>query len=330
VALKPGSIIKAGDYLKVDDYVQSPSGLFFAIQQEDGNFVIYYGSGPDDNHGPLWASGLAPGSGQFYAIQQENSNFCTYRGTDPGHSNGLLWCAMTSEWVLLNAAFNAGKKFFAVMQDDGNFCIYPDAGPNDKNARAVWATGSYDPIKSIKANHLEYDVAGAQMLNSRTESLDTETVTNNSDVPQSSTISGSRTVTETSGWSDALGVSVSVSASFEGGVPLVADGTVTVSASASNTYTWNGSQSRSKTWNWSVPITAPPHTVTSAVASVMKSTISVPYTIIGTIVFTSGKEIPGRITGVYTGANSHNLEVTFSQLDMTTKATKLFTKKIPQ
>ncbi len=332
MALKPGSVIKTGDYLKVDDYIQSPSGLYFAIQQSDGNFVVYYGSGPADNHGPSWASGQVPGGGDFYAIQQD-SNFCTCRGSDPAHTDGSLWCALSPERVEIVRAFHLadGRSLAARLEDDGNFCVYPETGPEgSRDALAVWSSGTNDPIKSIQASRIEYDSLAATFLSTRTVSLDTETVTNNSNTSQSATISGSQTVTETSGWSDALGVSVSVSETFEGGVPLVADGTVQVSASVSNTYTWNGSQSRSRTWSWSVPVTAPAHTVTSAVASVMKSTISVPYTLHGTIVFASGKTMPGHVTGTYKGANSHNLEVTFSQLDTATNATKLFVEKIPK
>jgi len=61
MALKPGSIVRVGEFLGVNDYIQSPQSLFFAIQQSDGNFCVYHGSGPSDNHGGVWCSSHAPG-----------------------------------------------------------------------------------------------------------------------------------------------------------------------------------------------------------------------------------------------------------------------------
>ena len=45
VALKPGSAVGVGEFLRVNDYIQSPQGLFFAIQQSDGNFCGSYSPG---------------------------------------------------------------------------------------------------------------------------------------------------------------------------------------------------------------------------------------------------------------------------------------------
>jgi len=54
-----GTSLTTGQYLSVDDYLVSDDGDYFAIMQNDGNFVLYRGSGPSDNHGSLWASNTA-------------------------------------------------------------------------------------------------------------------------------------------------------------------------------------------------------------------------------------------------------------------------------
>jgi hypothetical protein len=305
MALKPGSVVKTGDYLKTNDYIQSPSGFFFAIQQSDGNFCVYHGSGPDDNHGYVWGSQQTAPGGEFFAIQQSDANFCTYKGTDPAHNDGGLWCSMHTA---------PEGQYFAVMQDDGNFCVYKGTGLAD-NHGGVWCSMHTDPVANFEINHIEYDVANAQTLQSGPAELFRQTVTNHTTSPQTSTISGSQAVTETSGWSDSLGISVGVKTTFECGVPLVAEGKVEVSATASNTYTWNGSESRSKTWSWSTPVTVPPGGVSSVIVGAMMSTMAVPYTLSGTVVFTSGVQMPGHVKGLYTGTNSHDLTATFAQLD---------------
>jgi hypothetical protein len=49
-----GAFLTPGQYLNTGDYLVSENGLFFAIMQTDGNFVIYQGSGSDHTHGFVW------------------------------------------------------------------------------------------------------------------------------------------------------------------------------------------------------------------------------------------------------------------------------------
>jgi hypothetical protein len=55
----------------------------------------------------------------------------------------------------------------------------------------------------------------------------------------------------------------------------------------------------------------------SVIVSTTLSTIAVPYTLTGTFVFKSGTRMPGTVTGLYTGSNSHDLTVTYATLDPT-------------
>jgi hypothetical protein len=305
MGLKPGSCIRTNDYLKVGDYIQSPSHMFFAIQQSDGNFCVYHGPGPQDQHGWLWGTQVTGPGGEFFAVQQGDGNFCVYRGADLAHQQSALWCSM---------ATGPGGDYFAILQDDGNFCVYKGTGPGD-NRGFVWASMKTDLISDFQISKIDYDVAHAAVLQSGPAELYRQTVTNRTTSAQTSTVSGSETVTETSGWSDSLGFKVGVKTSFETGIPFVAEGKVEVSAEVSNTYTWNGSQSTAKTWAFSTPVTVPPGGVSSVIITATMSTIAVPYTATGTAVFKSGAKVAGQITGLYTGTNSHDLTVTFASLN---------------
>jgi hypothetical protein len=172
-----------------------------------------------------------------------------------------------------------------------------------------------DLISDFEISKIDYDVANAQVLQSGPAELYRQTVTNRTTQAQTSTISGSETVTETSGWSDSLSIKVGVKTSFKTGVPIIAEGKVEVSAEISNTYTWSGSESRSKTWSFSSPVTVPPGGVSTVLVTATMSTIAVPYTATGMAVFKSGERVAGQITGVYTGTNSHDLTVTFVKLN---------------
>jgi hypothetical protein len=153
-------------------------------------------------------------------------------------------------------------------------------------------------------------------------------VRNRTTQTQSSSISGSASVSETSGWSDSLAVKVGVSTSFKTGIPFVAEGKVTVSVDVTNTYTWNGSKTKTKTWGFNTPVSVPPHTSIVALVSATVSTIAVPYTLTGIFVLKSRVRIPGTIKGIYMGTNSHDLTVTFIQQDAATSEIRLSTQAL--
>jgi hypothetical protein len=302
--------LEVNKILGSNDYLVSNSGLFFAIVQSDGNFCVYRGSGPDNNHGRVWcAQSKARPAGPYFAIMQGDGNFCVYSGTGPGDNRGGVWCAQ-------DKARPEGP-FFAAMQDDGNFCVYSGTGPGD-NRGGVWCTMATDPVVDVEISSIDYDVAAARVLKSSPAELYRQIVHNQTNSPQESSISGSATVSETSGWSDSLAVKVGVSTSFKTGIPFVAEGKVTVSVDVTNTYTWNGSTTRSKTWGFNTPVKVPPHTTIVGLISATLSTIAVPYTLKGTFIMKSGARVPGTAKGVYTGSNSHDLDVTFIQQDPVT------------
>lgn len=303
MALKPGSNLTTGEFLANDDYIQSPNSLFFAIMQSDGNFCVYRGTGPDDNHGFVWGCNREslPG-GPYFAIMQSDGNFCVYTGTDPSDGRSGVWCSMQTAPEGL---------FYALMQDDGNFCVYRSA-PNDYHG--VWCTMAIDPVVDVEISTIDYDVDAAKIISSNPAELYRQQVSNHTMQTQTSAISGSESVSETSGWSDSLGAKIGVKTTFSTGIPFVAEGKVEVSAEISNTYTWSGSTTHTKTWSFNTPVSVPPMTTMIAIVAATTSTITVPYTLSGTVIFKSGTRMPGQIKGIYTGSNSHDLTVTFVQL----------------
>ena len=304
------SCLATNKFLSVDDCLISNNGLFFAIMQSDGNFCVYRGSGPSDNQGRLWnALKESQPGGQFFAIMQDDGNFCIYRGSGPSDNQGLLWNALNES--------QPGGQFFAIIQDDGNFCVYKGTGPAD-NRGNIWSTMAIDPVVDVEISSIEYDVAGAKTLHSAPSELYRQVVTNQTTQPQSSSISGSSSVSETSGWSDSLAVKIGVKTSFKTSIPFVAEGKVTVSVDVTNTYTWNGSKTTTKTWGFNTPVTVDPHRTIVGLISSTLSTIAVPYTLKGTFILKSGIRIPGSVKGLYTGSNSHDLTVTFIQQDPVT------------
>jgi hypothetical protein len=80
-----GGTLNVGAILRTNEYVVSPSKKAYAIMQDDGNLVVYRGSGPSDNQGYVWGSvqvgGYAPSKGSYYAVMQDDGNLVVYRGS---------------------------------------------------------------------------------------------------------------------------------------------------------------------------------------------------------------------------------------------------------
>jgi hypothetical protein len=176
-----------------------------------------------------------------------------------------------------------------------------------------------DPVVDAEVSNIAYDVAAAKILFSGPKELYRQTLINNTDQPQTTSINGSTSVSETSGWTDTTSYKIGVSAKFTAGIPFLGDTGITVSADVTTTYSQNASTQTSRTWGFTAPVTVPKNSTIVAVVVVTTSTISVPYTLTGTILLRSGARLPGRtVNGVYTGTNSHDLTVTYYQQDPAT------------
>jgi len=294
----PKSYFQTLGRLHTNDYLVSDNGLFYAIMQSDGNFCVYRGSGPTNSAGTLWCTNKLAGGNEFHAILFREV-FGVYRPS--GKNIVPIW--RLQPWPPI-------EKTFAIMQDDGNFCIYKGTGPSNQGDY-LWGTGVTDALSDFEISAIDYDVSHATIENNRLEDLYRQEVANNTDTPQQSSIGGSESVAEMSGWSSKLGGKIGVKTNFKSGIPFLADGKVEVTIEVNYEYTWNGSTTRTKVWTFNVPVTVPPKSKAVVVISVSVSKISVPYTLTGSFVLKSGARISRKIPGIYTGLNSHNLEVSF-------------------
>ncbi|WP_213454783.1 ETX/MTX2 family pore-forming toxin [Rhizomonospora bruguierae] len=183
-------------------------------------------------------------------------------------------------------------------------------GANTQRCTSVDTIVSFDPYR------IDYDTAHAVLTSASLDQLDRVTTDNDTEVQQSTEISGSKTRTESKGWSDTQGVRISASTSFKVGVPIFAEGKVTVSAEGSFTFTQNGSVQTSQTWSWRQPVLVPPRSIVEVTVTVTSATITVPYTLSGDFVYASGARAAGTLGGMFAGGNSENLRVTLKQYNL--------------
>ncbi|MEH1806697.1 hypothetical protein [Nostoc sp.] len=111
------SILYTGEYLfaATNQYLISPNGVYKAIQQSDGNFVLYADSTP------LWASNTYNTS-VYYTLMQTDCNLVSYN-----YSETPVWASNTA---------GLGSNCRLEVQNNGNLVIY--TGSNVP----VWATNT--------------------------------------------------------------------------------------------------------------------------------------------------------------------------------------------
>lgn len=169
-----------------------------------------------------------------------------------------------------------------------------------------------DQVVQFDAYNATYDTAHATIESSQLEQLDKVRNTNYTSVQQSTEISGSKTVTDTHGWSTSIGIKVTAmtKVSWFG----LAEGALTVEGSAN--FTWNGTHSEARTFAWRQPVLVPARSRVDATVAITRSVLKVPFTFVGDYVYASGARAAGTVAGLYTGISSHDLEVTLTQFNL--------------
>jgi Clostridium epsilon toxin ETX/Bacillus mosquitocidal toxin MTX2 len=304
-------VLPMNEPLRLGDYLCSPSHIFFAVIQGDGNFCVYRGS-PEKHSSYLWGSQATSGGGEFFAVLQGDGNFCVYRGT-PEKQGAWLWGSQHT---------SGGGNFFLALQDDGNLCVYKGRNLSEQSS-LVWNSGVIDTMKEIVSIvETKYDLEHAKIERHEPTDMYRQVKQNGTSVSQSSTLSFTFKVDETSGWSNTLSVKVGVSATAKASVPLVAEGSVTVSVDVTNTYVSNGSITLSKSFSFSDPVIVPPHQTVESVVTMSRANVEVPYLQRAIFLLNSGARVEGIIKGVYTGSNTYDVMVRTNQIDKDGKVQK--------
>jgi predicted lipoprotein with Yx(FWY)xxD motif len=112
---------------------------YYAIMQDDGNFVLYNGKNPENSGPPFWASHTNQSKGQFTAIMQDDGNFVVYKGTpaalgSPVWASDTWWAPLqvaggntmtTLQWMANgDSLVSYDGVFSACLQDDGDLALF--------------------------------------------------------------------------------------------------------------------------------------------------------------------------------------------------------------
>jgi len=90
-----------------------PQSNYFLVLQDDGNMVVYRGTGPQDNQGVIWATGT---NGQQ---QQANPVYAAANG-----KYGQNWISQGSTLAAGDFVGSTSGNMALIMQSDGNLVLY--------------------------------------------------------------------------------------------------------------------------------------------------------------------------------------------------------------
>ena len=136
------SYLLSGEELDAQDCLVSSNGLYFALMQGDGNFVLYHttdavNASPDPSRPyslVCGVHGVEIQQNQYFVTMQTDGNFVLYdRNRYPYWSTGTNHSSL--------------GQYIAVLHDNGNFAVYSGNDPNQvsENTRLWQSNTAIDP-----------------------------------------------------------------------------------------------------------------------------------------------------------------------------------------
>jgi hypothetical protein len=284
------------------DFLVSPSRLYHAAYEANGDFNVYRGESPDDPGRVLvWSNaasrsipaGYAPvcmtlRAGPFDRSTKNLQSFCH----DPQRGSSLR-----SAWQS-GGSRDLAAPLEAVLRDDGGLVLR-------QGDTEIWWQGFSDPVKEFIPKRIEYDAPRGTIQSDNEVDVLEQTLVNNGDIVQHMKMSTSKTITVTSTWSKAHMASFSIGAELQATLPGVGHFKVTSTTSTSDTFTWGETKAKATTVGFEFPLDVPPHATYRAWASVREAQFEVPYTVFGELHFQSGAKVTHDFSGMYKGRTGY-------------------------
>ncbi|KAK6533644.1 hypothetical protein TWF694_002578 [Orbilia ellipsospora] len=262
--------------------------------------------------------------------------FYVFQGTGDKASLYRLKSAFTNEAVYLNWDKPGTTDFNGTVYDDQWLKFEPGTGTHtgtfrilcpltgkaicsraDESKADIYSSATaYDDqwfsfaYEDMQLEDISYDLKKQKFLEVKPVAISTKTATNRSDETQTSTITFSESVEEERSFQSELGTTLGISSTASVGIPLVAEGKVTVSAEISTTISWGKTDRVTKTWSDAVAVTTGPKKVIKVYASARQSRFTVPFTAVWKSKST-GETMSTK--GNYEGVSVYDFDTTYSE-----------------
>ena len=199
------------------------------------------------------------------------------------------------------------------FQSEGSACyVFDSQVAGTTPLYRLFSPGGLGALASMALSNVHFDLDHAVMGAPQLLQPVIEDIANPSNAPQQPTFTFEIDYAETKRWSAAFGIKVGIQASIEAGIPIIADGKITISTEFSFSYTWGAEDTVTRKFTSAIPVNVPPNSHIIAKASVSTVQVTVPYSADAVYHFDRGQDIPANLTGVFEGATAYLLQVSFT------------------
>lgn len=289
-----------GENLGAGQFLRSRNGLFHALMQEDGNFVVYRGdlfltkaSGYEKS--ALWSTGPGPaGRTPYHIAMQTDGNLCIYAG-----DGGATWvCADTFDR-------RAQDGRVMTLQDDGKLDI-----------SGIWSNNQGDGFGDVEFESVAYVLDPEPLLKTKPFVYTSQIGHNFTSIEQIEALTVTHTVTTSSSYKVSTSLKLGTKTTVEAGLPGVVKGRLEVSAEVTTGFEWNKVDTDSIAVTDTVNIKTPAGRAVQAKRTWKTSSFNIPYQAVGKVKFDNYPDmIPIHIEGVYEGVATHDVETWWYEFD---------------
>ena len=280
---------------------RSPSGIYTALLQHDGDFVVARGD-PTDPANIVWHTGKT-GQALDFGAGLLNGSFIIYAFVPVGNGGAFIlerFFSLTNE--------TAQGNYFAKLSDEGTFTI--SAGTPSAPGKQIFSNNVNDPVESVDIESITYDFDHVRASPPDNITGVIQNCVNNTPTEFTCSLSLALNYTKTNTFTFTANQSIQLGykASAKVGAPGIAEGSTEWSVTGTIGFMEGRSdaetEARTFTSGASIPIPARTTYKAGVVGQSVDATI--PFTYTGTGTYSSGKtarlvDVAGEYNGVDTG-----------------------------
>ncbi|KAL5203708.1 hypothetical protein ABZP36_008579 [Zizania latifolia] len=162
-----------------------------------------------------------------------------------------------------------------------------------------------EPVFSREIYDVTYDLSKARIYDKKVLAMHSKTGDNNDSTNSKIKLSFTYTETQIKSWDSTVSLMLGVETKITAGVPLIADGSVTVKTEFTGSYTWGSSIEKSVSRQAETEADVPPHTRVTLTLVAEQAHCDVPFSYKQRDLMYDGRTvIQTKYDGIYTGANA--------------------------
>jgi len=287
-------------------------GLFIAIRTWRNTFLRAEDGGQVNQQtfiGPAWERwGVLKQSDGKFAFKSCHNRYM--RALDVGGGiNQQSFIGDCEKWQVEETVPGSGLYSFR-----SGLATYLRAGADDHMNQQTFV-GPYEKFTievvsdCIEVYDMVYMIDQAKIFDTQPKSLAAQTMSNNSNNPQTMSIKISEQYQTKSSWSQSNGVKVSAKAELRAGVPIIGEAKVEVSTEYTHEWTSGTEETKTQTFTANLPMLVPAKSKCASRVTFHESKMDIPWT-----AKTAWKGVDGRsvttIGGTWSGTTVYDIQYT--------------------